>query len=89
MLNGWRYEDGSEVEAFGHQTAALVRLNSGGEAGISYTVLQEIPDTYSLFFRADCHSAELFVNGESIYSFHAVVQHTSEKDRFREFSWRF
>lgn len=66
MLNGWRYEDGSEVEAFGHQTAALVRLNSGGEAGISYTVLQEIPDTYSLFFRADCHSAELFVNGVAL-----------------------
>lgn len=86
MLNGWSYADGSAVDVFRHQTTALVRLDAHSETEIYYSLQENIPDTSDLFFRADCHSAALSVNGEEVYSFLAVVRHTSEEDMFREFS---
>lgn len=86
MLDGWSYADGSQVKAYRHQNAASVQLDAQGETDIFYTLPYDAPDTYSLFFRCDCHFAELLCNGESLYSFQAEIRHTSGTDMFREFS---
>ncbi len=86
MLEGWTYENGSEVECFEHQTAALLLPDPEGNVLLTYTLPCDIPDSYSLFFRSDCHVIKLTCNGQSIYTYEASIRHTSETDMFREFS---
>lgn len=86
MLEGWTYENGSEVECFEHQTAALLLPDPEGDVLLTYTLPCDIPDSYRLFFRSDCHVIKLTCNGQSIYTYEASIRHTSETDMFREFS---
>ncbi len=86
MLDGWTYEDGSTAERFHHQNAALLLPDAKGNTLLTYTLPHEIPDTYRLFFRSDCHSVVLSCNGETLFQYEATIRYTAETDMFREFS---
>lgn len=86
LLDGWKYTDtGDPVRAFRHQTAAIVELDASGQRAITYTIDRSVPESFQLFFRADCRLVRMYINGDLLYISSPPANATLEKDMFRGF----